>query len=226
MLGTSRLSSRSLLVLTLCGAALLVRPAAAEEVAKALTEYRFDPHRFALAERFSGKDNYYQVVEDGAEPFIRGRYRPPFDSATLGIQVPDELRQSARRLRWKWRPMLLPAGADECVPGKGDAAAAVYATWKRGLKWYTLKYVWNTLGEKGMSCDRSGNLFGEQETVVLQVGGPVGRWTDQEIDLAAEFRAHFGGDDVPDFVGIGLMTDGDQMNSPAIGDYAAFVLLH
>ena len=52
---------------------------------------------------------------------------------------------------------------------------------------------------------------------------------DEEIDPSAEFRAHFEGGntnaDVPDFVGLGIMSDGDQTKSISAADYAAFALV-
>ncbi len=69
-----------------------------------------------------------------------------------------------------------------------------------------------------------------QDTVILESDGPLGIWKQEEVDPSAEFRAHFeNGDpnaDVPDLVGIGLMTDGDQTHSISAADYTGFALLH
>ena len=62
-------------------------------------------------------------------------------------------------------------------------------------------------------------------TVVLESGGPTNVWKEEQIDPSAEFRAHFEGD-VPDFVGVGLMSDGDQTLSISAADYTGFVLVH
>ena len=35
-----------------------------------------------------------------------------------------------------------------------DTAAVTYITWKRGMRWYVLRYVWAAVGAKGESCDR------------------------------------------------------------------------
>ena len=84
--------------------------------------------------------------------------------------------------------------------------------------------------DKGQVCDQKRNIFVVQDTVILESNGPVGVWKDEEIDPSAEFRAHFeGGDpkaDVPDLLGVGLMSDGDQTNSISAADYAGFVLIH
>src|SRR5207302_7077673 len=119
-----------------------------------------------------------------------------------------------------------PKDADICKPGFGDAAGNVYLGFKRGLKWYTLKYVWSTIGHKGQVCEQHSNPFSAQTTTVLEVEGPTHEWRTEEIDLRASFRLHFAdGDpnaDVPDFVGIGLLSDGDQTQSMSGADYAEF----
>jgi hypothetical protein len=62
----------------------------------------------------------------------------------------------------------------------------------------------------------------------LRSGGPVGVWQNEEIDLRADFRKHFENGDtsasVPDFVGVGIMTDGDQTMSESSADFGTFTL--
>jgi hypothetical protein len=183
-----------------------------------------------IVKRESGPVNYYAVTTDETQrPFVRATYRPPMKTAVLGYQVADGDRRRIAKVRWKWRAIQLPNGGDECVSGKGDSAAVVYVTWKRGLRYYALKYVWSAVGERGKTCDGKRNPFVAQDTIILETGGPLGVWRDEEIDLAAEFRKHFEGGnpraDVPDFVGIGLMTDGDQTSSVSSADYGPFVLV-
>lgn len=205
-------------------------PTAAEEPRPPAQETRIDVHSFRVVESYSGPISYYKIVEDPDQPFIRAVYRPPLETVTLGAEVPESLRQHTKRVHWKWRAQVLPKGGNECKEDLGDSAAVVYVSWKRGLKWYSLKYVWSAQAPKGAICDQKRNLFVVQDTVVLESGGPVGVWKDEAIDPGAEFRAHFEGGnpdaEVPDFVGIGIMSDGDQTQSISSADYTGFILIH
>jgi Protein of unknown function (DUF3047) len=190
-----------------------------------LVETKLDVRSFKVVESYSGPVSYYRLIDDPDGAFIRAVYRPPLETVTLAAEVPDDLRQRTKLVRWKWRAQVLPKQGNECAPGFGDSAATIYVSWKRGLKWYSIKYVWSSVGKKGAVCDQKRNLFVVQDTVIMESGGPTGVWKDEQVDPTAEFRAHFEGD-VPDFVGIGLMSDGDQTNSISAADYKDFVLLH
>ena len=183
---------------------------------------------FRVVERESGPTNYYRLFKDADPPFIRAEYHPPYETTVLGVQVPDADRASARALSWRWRAVTLPKGGNECEAGKGDSAAVVYVSWRRTLRWYALKYVWSAVGPKGAVCDKKSNPFMAQDTVVLQSGAPLNAWRSERIDLKAEFRRHFENGDpqasVPDFLGVGIMSDGDQTHSDSSADYADFVL--
>lgn len=189
-------------------------------------DLRIEPSVWRIAGSESGPVNYYSVVREAGATFVRSNYQPPMKTAVLAWKTPDELRERAARLAWSWRARTLPRGGDECAEGKGDSAAVVYLTWRRTLRFYTLKYVWSAAGAKGRVCDQRRNPFVAQDTVILESG--PGGWRSVEIDLRAKFREHFAdGDpkaDVPDFVGIGLMSDGDQTQSASSADYGAFTL--
>jgi hypothetical protein len=187
-----------------------------------------DAQAWRLIESQSGPDNYYRVLREGGESFIRAQYAPPMKTAVLGWQTPAPERKQFKKVRWSWRARTLPRGADECVKGKGDSAAVVYLTWKRGLRYYTLKYVWSATRPPGTICARKRNLFVAQDTIILESGPPLHAWRSVEIDLDTEFRSHFEAGNpqasVPNFVGIGLMSDGDQTHSESSADYGRFVL--
>lgn len=185
------------------------------------------PSSWRVIDSESGPVNYYTVVRDDRTSFVRARYRPALETVVLGWQTPDSAKKTAHRLRWEWRALKLPPGGNDCVKGKGDSAASVYVTWKRGLKYYTLKYVWSGGGQKG-GCKRKRNPFVSEDAVVLQAGPPLDTWRTVDLDLRKEFQRHFEGGDpkasVPDFVGLGILTDGDQTRSESAADYGSFTL--
>jgi hypothetical protein len=184
--------------------------------------------QWRLIDSQSGPVNYYTLQREAERAFIRGSYQPPNKKAVLGFEVPEASRGRMRRLEWNWRAIKLPAQADECNSKKGDSPAVVYVTWRRMLRWYSLKFVWSATRPRGTVCDRRRNAFVAQDTVVLQSGGPLGVWKPESIDLASLYREHFeDGDkdaDVPPLIGLGVMTDGDQTKTESTGDYADFVL--
>jgi len=192
-------------------------------------EIVIDAKRWKTIPSESGPVNYYSLVNDPAGPFIRARYVPPTKTTVLGVDIAEGDRRRVRKVRWSWRALALPAGGDECAKGKTDSAAVVYLTWKRGLRYHALKYVWSAVGQQGRTCDRKRNPFVAQDTVILESGGPLDVWRTEEIDLASEYRRHFENNDpkaeLPDFVGIGLMTDGDQTRSESAADYGTFILV-
>jgi hypothetical protein len=171
--------------------------------------------------------NYYSLVT-GPPPYIHGAYPVGAKTTVLGFRIPDDGRRAVSSVKWKWRALGLPRGGNECQESKGDSAAGVYVTWKRGLKWYSIKYVWSSVGPKGATCHRRRNLFRAQDTVIVESGPPLNEWRSVEVILDREFRNHFENADVraevPDLVGLGIMTDGDQTRSPSSADYADFVL--
>lgn len=207
---------------TLAVVVALPRGARADEVV-------VDAKTWQLVKRQSGPVNYYSVISEEGRSFVRSKYAPPMKTAVLGYQTPEVDRRRIKSVKWTWRAQALPDGGDECASGKGDSAAVVYLTWKRGLRYYTLKYVWSAVGQVGRVCDSKRNPFVAQDTVILRSGAPMGVWASEEVDLAAAFRKHFAGDkpnaEVPDFVGVGLMSDGDQTRSVSSADYGTFTLV-
>jgi hypothetical protein len=196
--------------------------------ADAGSEVSLPVHRWRVIERESGPVNYYTVHTKASPPHIRAHYRSPLETTVLGFPLVESDRNRATKLRWRWRAIKLPAGANECSSGKGDSAAVIYVTWRRTLRWYTLKYVWSASAKPGTVCARKRTPFVAQDVIVLRSGLPLDTWQAESVDLRAAFRKHFAdGDpeaDIPEMIGVALMTDGDQTRSESIADYADFVL--
>jgi Protein of unknown function (DUF3047) len=186
-----------------------------------------DVRAFQVVKERSGPVDYYRVQDGPDGVFLRALYLWPLETVVRGIEAPEPYRQGLKAVRWRWRVHALPPGADDCRPEVGDAAAGVFATFKAGLKVYVIKYVWNTLGPTGKNCEMANGWVFAKRVVVLQSGGPLDTWKSEEVDPRADFVRYFGGaiEDVPDFRGVGILTDGDATHSRSEADYADFALV-
>jgi hypothetical protein len=184
------------------------------------------PGAFTVFKEDSGPVNYYSVAEEQGDPILRGVYRPGLGNVVLMARVPEAARQAVRTVSWRWRAHALPRDGNDCGPGASDSAASVFLAFKAGLKLMVVKYVWSTVGTAGTSCRSNRGWFFDRDTTLLQVGGPLDVWSSYTLDPRREFVKHYGGkvEDVPDFVAIGVMTDGDNSQSPAEADYSDFVV--
>ena len=186
-----------------------------------------DVRAFQVVKQSSGKDDYYTVESGPDGPYLAARYRPPFDTMVRGIEAPHQFRRTLAGVRWRWRVRAFPKGGDDCNPDVGDAAGGVFATFKAGLKVMVIKYVWNSVGATHRSCELANNLFFAKRIVVLRSGGEADTWQTETVDPRADFVRYFGGklEDVPDFVALAVLSDGDATNSRSEADYADFALL-
>src|SRR3954468_11201718 len=205
------------------GAVLLLAGASQPSRARLLT-VPLDVHEFkVLGETYDPENprppdpTYYRTIDTPQESFIRSFYVPPRETVTLFHSVPDELRHGVRRMQWRWRAQVLPAKGNECANGRGDSAAAVYVTWKRGLRWYSLKFIWSTDAPLGATCNRLRNPLVASDSIVLRTGATSSTFVEETVDPEALFRQHFAGGDpsaeLPELQGIGVMSDGDQTGS-------------
>jgi hypothetical protein len=208
--------------------ALLTAPIAgvAEKPAKV---YSLGIQGLQVLKRDSGPVNYYQTIGSGPGAYLHADYKPGLKTVTLFNPLPETFHKGVRRVRWRWRALVLPRRGNECAPGKGDSAAAVYMTWKNGLRWYSLKFIWSTEAKVGDVCNKSRTPFVFSDSIILHSGQTSSGWVAEEIDPNALFEKHFidTGDttELPEFQGFGFLTDGDQTQSESSADYAGFEIV-
>ena len=214
---------------------LLLAGALQPEGATQLRAVPLDVHDFkVLGETYDPENprppepTYSRTIDGPQQSFIRGVYLPPQPTVTLFQQVPDELHHGVRRMQWRWRAQVLPRRGNECASGRGDSAAAVYVTWKRGLRWYSLKFIWSSDAPLGATCNRVRNPLVASDSIVLRTGAASSAWVEETIDPEKLFRQHFANGnpaaELPELQGIGVMSDGDQTGSVSAADYAGFTL--
>src|SRR5262249_52375546 len=130
-------------------------------------------------------------------------------------------------VRWRWRVPSFPQGGGEGNPDGGDSPAGGFVSFKSGAKGMVIKYVWNAPGKGGATCGRGHKPFFAQRILRFPVAGATDTWYTEEVDPRADFVRYFGGklQDVPNFIGLAVLTDGDATKSQVDADYADFTLL-
>ena len=195
----------------------------------------------------------YAVIKHGDGFFLHARAAGGRSSGN-GLEIDRPVKwniQAYPILAWKWRPMTFPAGANE-HSGKDDSALGVYigfcppenaALCERSVKGQlgltdrialgklyfakgvgSLKYIWSEQLAKGFEF-----ASGRKAVKVLEHGAPANheQWTEERVNVAADYRRRLGSQSLLDPIGISILTDSDdtQSDNPqsvAEGDYADF----
>ncbi|HEY7168913.1 MAG TPA: DUF3047 domain-containing protein [Candidatus Binatia bacterium] len=190
----------------------------------------------------------YSVMKEGDTVFLRARATGP-RSAGNGIEADRQVKWNLQEypvLRWRWRPRTFPRGANE-QSGKDDSVLGVYVGFcppadlklcERSVKGQltmtdrimlpklllssgsgSLKYIWSEALPKGLEFDS-----GRKAVKVLESGpaANASQWVEERVDVAADYRRRFRSEKLLDPIGISILTDADDTQSVAEGDYADF----
>ena len=194
----------------------------------------------------------YTVAKEGDMFFVHARAEGD-KSAGNGVEADRPVKWNLQEypiLRWKWRPRAFPRGANE-QSGKDDSALGVYIGFcppedvglcERSVKGQlsltdriklpkllfskgagSLKYIWSEQLPKGSEFENN-----RKAVKVLESGPPKNRdqWVEEQVDVASDYRKRFGVQTVLNPVGISVLTDSDDTQSVAEGDYADFKVCH
>jgi hypothetical protein len=161
----------------------------------------------------------YSVRDEAGLRFLRA------ESRRHGIQAAREIDgwnlATYPVLAWSWRPREFPKGADE-KGGKNDSVLAVYMlvphSQVRGPK--ALKYIWSERVPVGTTLKSNGDLT--QVRVLRSGTAGANKWTEERVNVLADYRKRFGESGTPKPAGIAVLTDADDTESFAAGDYANF----
>ena len=160
----------------------------------------------------------YTVQEEGGLRFLHAHAKG------YGVQAAKEFEWDLNRypvLAWSWRAVEFPAGADE-KDGKNDSVLSVYFMVPyssiRGPK--AVKYIWSERVAVGTRLESNGGLT---QVRVLRSGTEKrGQWVEERVKVRDDWLAYFEAKDVPKPAGIAVLTDSDDTDSRAQGDYAKF----
>lgn len=170
--------------------------------------------------RYSDR-SHYAVIAEGERVILRAESRDQ-NSALLR---PVALDPRGVTLRWRWRVLVHPEGADPNVRARDDRAAAVLVLVRRSfLPWRTrgLLYQWTPArpqGEWGRSPYAS-----EVRTVTLRDDAAGPAWHEESRDLEADLARAFGR--LPAKVeAIGVICDTDDTGTSAAAEFGAIEIV-
>lgn len=188
--------------------------------------WKYFSHRqrayLSLDQVMDEKEKFF-VVEERGNKFLRGYT----EDEALRITIPNEkdtyhwdLRRHTR-LRWDWRAMQLPQGADERKAN--DTGGALYVTFS--TDWLgrprSIKYTYSSTLPVGTIVD-----YGRLQVIVASSGADgLDHWITVERDVVADYRQVFGNDPPDRPLLITLWSDSDNTNGVAEVDFDNIVLL-
>jgi hypothetical protein len=158
-----------------------------------------------------------RVVEDSRHgPVIR--FEAQKQAGFFGIELAEPLNPAGGRLTWQWRVEEPVPGATLRDPARDDSAARFFVVYgRRGLLTQPrmIFYTWGNEEARGAAWPS--RVSGRMHIIVLRnASDGVGRWIGEQRDLAADYRAAFGGNPPP-VSGIGFMIDTDDTGARAVG---------
>jgi hypothetical protein len=122
-------------------------------------------------------------------------------------------------LRWRWRALAHPAGADPGVRSRDDRAAGVMVLVRRGRmpwSWQALLYQWTPAAPAG-TWSRS-PYSGSVKTLVITHAPADSVWREVERDLEADLIRAFG--ELPASIeAIGLICDSDNTGGVSAAEF-------
>ena len=161
----------------------------------------------------------YSVREESGKRFLAA------ESRGLGIQAAREQAWDLNQypvLAWAWRPREFPRGADERESSTNDSALAVYmlVDYSRIRGPRAVKYIWS---KRVPAATHLTSNMGLTQVRVLRSGtAGQGEWTEERVNVRDDYRKFFKESEAPTPAGIAVLTDADDTQSSAAGDYANF----
>jgi Protein of unknown function (DUF3047) len=161
----------------------------------------------------------YSIQSEGEKRFLHA------DSKGSRVQIGYEGKWALKEfptLQWQWRAVLFPTGTNEREKSGNDSVLGVYVVFGHWPFIRTIKYIWSDT----LPVDISFNSPFAKETKILVIRSgrsQAGVWIKEKRDVYRDYQQLFGkGEKNPVATGIGILTDSDNTNSQAIGDYADF----
>lgn len=162
----------------------------------------------------------YSLVRLGERTVLKADSRGTASGLVKTVNLDPRVH---RYLSWSWRVEGAVEDGD-CRTEKGDdAAARLLVIFRRtGNQVRVLNYLWANVLPPGTVLPHSG-LKGVVMVAVRSGQAQAGRWLTEKRDLAADFKAAFGGEP-PLIDALALMTDTDNTGGRATAYYGDIFL--
>lgn len=162
----------------------------------------------------------YKVQSEGGNKYLAAR-----DDQNLSTQIFKEFHwkvEAFPNLRWRWRAVVLPAGADETKVETNDSACGVYVVFGK-MAGTTLKYTWSTTLKEETTFEKKPD---KMVIKILDSGEKqLGKWRTHCIHIPTEYKKLLGHEMERGPTGFGVLTDGNAVQKTAACDYDDFEIL-
>jgi len=159
----------------------------------------------------------YSVQVEGEKKFLHA------DAKGASIQIGYEKKWGLKEfpiLRWQWRAIIFPSGSNEREKRGGDSVLGLYIVFGHWPSIRTIKYIWSDTLPVGASFN---SPFSNSTKILVVRSGRalMGRWVTEQRDVLSDYQQLMEDrENTPVATGIAVLTDSDNTNSRAIGDYA------
>jgi hypothetical protein len=155
----------------------------------------------------------FTVVEESPSRALHLRSRG--DSSTISREVTVNLRETPI-LEWRWKAVVLPAGADSRRKETDDQALQLYLSFPRFprmLRSRIIGYVWDSSAPEGAIVPSQKSSL--VTYVVVRSGArDLGRWVTEARDVWEDFRRIWG-EDPGTLEAVSIAIDSDDTRSSA-----------
>ena len=158
----------------------------------------------------------YSVQAKGKNKFLHA------DAHALSVQIGYEAKWDIKDypiLRWRWRAVTFPTGSNEQIKSGADSVLGIYVMFS-GLPFVTaIKYIWSDTLSTSTAFD-SPYSSGTKIIVIRSGRALAGTWVTEERNVLSDYEHFFGKREKHTVAqGISILTDSDNTNSRAVGDY-------
>lgn len=159
----------------------------------------------------------YSVQAEGEKKFLHA------DANNLSIAISYEKKWNMGDypiLRWSWRAVIFPNASNEQIKSGNDSVLGLYVVLSGLPSVKAIKYIWSDtlpVGSTFNSPYSSGTKM-----IVIRSGRELAcTWVVEERNVLSDYERVFGKEAKRQVAqGIAILTDSDNTNSRAVGDYA------